>query len=65
MYLPEVSPLSIFGYISIKSSRLTVFIDFELLEKSIKTVSLGDLIDIFPKMLKGETSGRDIVDLNK
>ena len=40
-------------------------IDFEQLEKSIKTVSLGDLIDIYPKMLKGETSGRYIVDLNK
>jgi acrylyl-CoA reductase (NADPH) len=40
-------------------------IDFEKLEKSIKTVSLEDLIDIYPKMLKGETSGRYIVDLNK
>jgi acrylyl-CoA reductase (NADPH) len=40
-------------------------IDFEQLEKSIKTVSLEDLMDIYPKMLKGETSGRYIVDLNK
>ena len=40
-------------------------IDFEKLEKSIKTVSLEELIDIYPKMLKGETSGRYIVDLNK
>jgi molybdenum-dependent DNA-binding transcriptional regulator ModE len=40
-------------------------IDFEQLEKSIKTVNLEDLIDIFPKMLKGETSGRYIVDPNK
>ena len=40
-------------------------IDFEKLEKSIKTISLEDLIDIYPKMLKGETSGRYIVDLNK
>ena len=40
-------------------------IDFEQLEKSIKTVSLEDLIDIYPKMLKGETSGRYVVDLNK
>ena len=39
--------------------------DFEKLEKSIKTIGLEDLIDIFPKMLKGETSGRYIVDLNK
>jgi alcohol dehydrogenase/acrylyl-CoA reductase (NADPH) len=28
-------------------------IDFEQLEKSIKTISLVDLIDIYPKMLKG------------
>ena len=40
-------------------------INFEQLEKSIKMVSLEDLIDIYPKMLKGETSGRYIVDLNK
>jgi acrylyl-CoA reductase (NADPH) len=40
-------------------------IDFDKLEQSIKTVSLEDLIDIYPKMLKGETFGRYIVDLNK
>ena len=40
-------------------------IDFKKLEQSIKTISLEDLADIFPKMLKGETSGRYIVDLNK
>ena len=46
-------------------NEVSNFIDFEQLEKSIKTVSLEDLIDIYPKMLKGETSGRYIVDLNK
>ena len=40
-------------------------IDFEKLEKSIKIISLDNLIDIYPKMLKGETSGRYIIDLNK
>jgi len=40
-------------------------IDFEKLEKSIKIVSLEELMDIYPKMLKGETSGRYIIDLNK
>ena len=40
-------------------------IDFDKLEESVKIVSLEDLIDIYPKMLKGETSGRYIVDLNK
>ena len=46
-------------------SEVKSLIDFEQLDKSIKTVSLEDLIDIYPKMLKGETSGRYIVDLNK
>ena len=40
-------------------------IDFDLLSKSIKEISLDDLLDVFPKMLKGETSGRYIVNLNK
>tara|TARA_B110001454_G_scaffold218436_1_gene246394 strand:- start:1397 stop:2398 length:1002 start_codon:yes stop_codon:yes gene_type:complete len=40
-------------------------IDFEQLSKSIKEISLEDLLDIYPKMLKGQISGRYIVDLNK
>ena len=40
-------------------------IDFGLLSKSIKEINLESLLDTFPKMLKGETSGRYIVDLNK
>jgi acrylyl-CoA reductase (NADPH) len=40
-------------------------IDFEKLEKSIKIVSLKDLLDIYPKMLKGETLGRYLIDLNR
>tara|TARA_B100002051_G_scaffold231721_1_gene229977 strand:+ start:22 stop:1026 length:1005 start_codon:yes stop_codon:yes gene_type:complete len=40
-------------------------IDFDLLEKSVKEIKLEDLIDVFPKMLKGETAGRYIVDVNK
>jgi alcohol dehydrogenase/acrylyl-CoA reductase (NADPH) len=40
-------------------------IDFNLLGQSIKEISLEDLLNVFPKMLKGETSGRYIVDLNK
>jgi acrylyl-CoA reductase (NADPH) len=40
-------------------------IDFEKLEQSIKIINLEELLDIYPKMLKGETSGRYIVDLNK
>ena len=40
-------------------------IDFDLLSKSIKEISLENLLDVYPKMLKGETSGRYIVNLNK
>ena len=40
-------------------------IDFDLLEKSVQTVSLEGLIETYPKILKGEISGRVIVDLNK
>ena len=45
--------------------KLKILLILINLEESIKTVSLEDLIDIYPKMLKGETSGRYIVDLNK
>ena len=40
-------------------------IDFELLNKSVKEISLEELIDVYPKMLKGETSGRYIINLEK
>lgn len=40
-------------------------IDFKQLSKSIKEIGLEDLLDVFPKMLKGQTSGRYIVDVNK
>jgi len=40
-------------------------IDFEKLNKSIKEIGLEDLLDVFPKMLKGQTSGRYVVNVNK
>ena len=40
-------------------------INFDLLNQSIKEISLDGLLDVYPKMLKGETSGRYIVNLNK
>ena len=40
-------------------------INFDLLEQSIKEINLEGLLDVFPKMLKGETSGRYIIDVNK
>ena len=46
-------------------SQVPKLIDFKLLEKNIKTVNLEGLLDIFPRMLKGETSGRILVDPNK
>jgi len=46
-------------------SKVSELIDFKLLEKNIKTVNLEELLNIFPSMLKGETSGRILIDLNK
>ena len=40
-------------------------VDFEILEKSVKEINLDEVIHIYPKMLKGETSGRYIINLNK
>ena len=40
-------------------------IDFDLIENSILTVSLEELLETYPKILKGEISGRVLVDLNK
>ena len=40
-------------------------LDFEILEKSIKEIKLDEVVDIFPKMLKGETSGRYVINLEK
>ena len=46
-------------------NEVSSFIDFKKLEQSIKIISLEDLIEVYSKMLKGETSGRYIVDVNK
>ena len=40
-------------------------LDFNLLSNSVKEISLEEVLDIYPKMLKGETTGRYIIDLNK
>ena len=40
-------------------------LDFETLGKSVKEINLEEVIDIYPKMLKGETSGRYIINLDK
>ena len=46
-------------------SEAANLVDFEILEKSIQTVSLEELVETYPKILKGEISGRVLVDLNK
>ncbi len=40
-------------------------IDFSLIENSIKEVSLKELIDVFPKILKGQLVGRIVLNPNK
>ena len=46
-------------------SEVAKLINFDLLSQSIKEINLDGLLEVYPKMLKGETSGRYIVDLNK
>jgi len=46
-------------------SQVTNLVDFKLLEKKIKIVNLEELLNVFPEMLNGKTSGRILVDLNK
>jgi len=46
-------------------SQVSELVDFKLLEKNVKVINLEELLNIFPKMLKGETTGRILVDPNK
>ena len=46
-------------------SQVPNLIDFNLLNETIKVESMKELLDIFPQMLKGQTSGRIVVDVNK
>jgi len=46
-------------------SQINNLVDFKILDKNIKTVNLEELINIYPSMLKGQNSGRIIVDVNK
>ena len=40
-------------------------INFDILEKAIKEVSLEELLDTFPSMLEGKLSSKILVDVNK
>jgi len=46
-------------------SEVSKLVDFDLLNKSIKEISLEEINDVYLKMLKGETSGRYIINLSK
>ncbi len=46
-------------------SQVKDLIDFNILNETVNIVSMTELLEIFPKMLKGETSGRIVVDVNK
>ena len=46
-------------------SQAADLIDFKFLEKHTKTVTLEELLNIFPDILKGEIAGRVLVDLNR
>ena len=46
-------------------SQVVDFIDFKFLEEHTKIVNLEELLNIFPNILKGEITGRVIVDVNK
>ena len=46
-------------------SQVAGLVDFKFLEKHTKTVNLEELLNIFPKILKGEIAGRVLEDLNR
>ena len=45
--------------------ELPNLIDFSLLEKSVKEISLDELLKTYSQMLDGKTSGRYLINLNK
>ena len=46
-------------------SQVSNLIDFNILNETVKIISMEELLNIFPEMLKGQTSGRIVVDVNK
>ena len=46
-------------------SQVERLIDFKVLEELVQVISLEQLMNTFPQMLKGQTSGRIVVDVNK
>ena len=46
-------------------SQVERLVDFKVLEEIVQVISMEELMNIFPKMLKGQTSGRIVIDVNK
>ena len=46
-------------------SQVERLVDFNVLEEIVQTISMEELLNTFPKMLKGETFGRIVIDVNK
>ncbi len=46
-------------------SQVGRLIDFNVLDEVVQTISMDELINIFPQILKGQVSGRIVVDVNK
>ena len=46
-------------------SQVERLVDFKVLEEIVQIINMEELMNIFPKMLKGQTSGRIVVDVNK
>ena len=46
-------------------SQVERLIDFKVLEETVQVINMEELMNIFPNMLKGKTSGRIVIDVNK
>ena len=46
-------------------SQVERLIDFKALEETVQVINMEELMNIFPNMLKGKTSGRIVIDVNK
>ena len=46
-------------------SQVERLVDFKVLEETVQVINMEELINTFPKMLKGQTSGRIVIDVNK
>ena len=46
-------------------SQVERLVDFKILEEIVQVINMEELMNTFPKMLKGQTSGRTVIDVNK